>query len=107
MLPYYPGLRFKQGEYVAAGKLPADVQRYVEPRFVLPSLKEPDPALDRPLTLDEIAYLTGDRVGKHWPLRRAFFWTRTLSRATLEMWRSSVSSVLYGAGTHRWSRWLD
>lgn len=80
MLPYYPGLRFKQGEYFAAGKLPADVQRYVEPRFVLPSLTEPDPALDRPLTLDEIAHLTGDRVGKHWPIRRAFLDTHFIAR---------------------------
>lgn len=80
MLPYYPGLRFKAGEYVAAGKLPADVQRYVEPRFVLPSLTEPDPAMDRLLTLDEISHVTGDRVGKHWPLRRAFLDTHFIAR---------------------------
>lgn len=80
MLPYYPGLRFKEGEYVAAGKLPGDVQRYVEPRFVLPSLTEPDPAMDRLLTLDEIAHVTGDRVGKHWPLRRAFLDTHFIAR---------------------------
>jgi hypothetical protein len=80
MLPYYPGLRFKQGEYTAAGKLPADVQRFIEPRFVLPSLTEPDPALERPPTVDEIAHLTGDRVGKHWPIRRAFLDTHYIAR---------------------------
>ncbi|TIL82645.1 MAG: hypothetical protein E5Y89_04205 [Mesorhizobium sp.] len=80
MLPYYPGLRFKQGEYTAAGKLPADAQRFIEPRFVLPSLTEPDPALERTPTVDEIAHLTGDRVGKHWPIRRAFLDTHFIAR---------------------------
>lgn len=80
MLPYYPGLRFKQGEYTAAGKLPADVQRFIEPRFVLPSLTEPDPALERTPTVDEVAHLTGDRVGKHWPIRRAFLDTHFIAR---------------------------
>jgi hypothetical protein len=80
MLSYYPGLRFKQGEYTAAGKLPADIQRFVEPRFVLPSLIEADPALGRTPTQDEIAYLTGDRVGKNWPVRRAFLDTHFIAR---------------------------
>jgi hypothetical protein len=80
MLPYYPCLRFKQGEYTAAGKLPADVQRLIEPRFVLPTLTEPDPALERAPTVDEIAHLTGDRVGKHWPIRRAFLDTHFIAR---------------------------
>jgi len=80
MLPYYPALRFKQGEYTAAGKLPADIQRFIEPRFVLPSLIEPDPALERRPTVDEIAQLTGDRVGKHWPIRRAFLDTHYVAR---------------------------
>jgi hypothetical protein len=80
MLPYYPGLRFKQGEYTAAGKLPADVQRFIEPRFVLPPLTEPDPQLERTPTVDEIAHLTGNRVGKHWPTRRAFLDTHFIAR---------------------------
>lgn len=80
MLPYYPGLRFKKGEYTAAGKLPADVQHFVEPRFVLPSLTEFDPALERTPSADEIAHLTGDRVGKYWPIRRAFLDTHFIAR---------------------------
>lgn len=80
MFPYYPGLRFKQGEYVAAGKLPANVGQYVEPRFVLPSLTELDPALERTPTVDEIAHLTGARVGRHWPIRRAFLDTHFIAR---------------------------
>ncbi|MGN6365896.1 beta family protein [Asticcacaulis taihuensis] len=76
MLPYYPCLRFKQGEYVAMAKLPSDVLPYVEPRFVVPPPKERDPELGRVPNIDEIAHMTGDRVGKHWPLRRAFLDTR-------------------------------
>lgn len=79
MLPYYPGLRFKQGEYIAVGRLPADVQRFVEPRFVLPSLTEFDPALERPPLVDEIALLTGDRFSKHWPINRAFLDTHFIA----------------------------
>ncbi|MBZ9909846.1 beta family protein [Mesorhizobium sp. BR115XR7A] len=80
MLPYYPGLRFKQGEYTAAGKLPHDAQLFVEPRFVVPSLTEFDPALERTPTVDEIAHETGNRVGKHWPFKRAFLDTHFIAR---------------------------
>ena len=79
MLPYYPCLRFKQGEYTAMAKLPSDVLPFVEPRFVVPPPKEHDPELGRMPSMDEIAHITGDRVGKHWPLRRAFLDTRFVS----------------------------
>ncbi|ADU13144.1 beta family protein [Asticcacaulis excentricus] len=76
MLPYYPCLRFKQGEYIAMAKLPNDVAPHVEPRFVVPPPKDRDPELGRIPTIDEIAHITGDRIAKHWPLRRAFLDTR-------------------------------
>jgi hypothetical protein len=79
MLPYYPGLRFKQGEYFALGKLPRDMRRHIEPRFIVPPPKDFDPELERVPTLGEIAHLTGDRIGKHWPLHRAFLDTRFIA----------------------------
>ena len=72
MLPYYPALRFKQGEYRACWRIAPDIQRYVLPRFVIPPPKERDPETGSPLTPDEIAHFTGDRIGKHWPLHKAF-----------------------------------
>lgn len=99
MLPYYPGLRFKQGEYTAAGKLPADVQRFIEPRFVLPSLTETDPALERRPTVDEIAYLTGDRVRKHWPIRRAFLDTHFIARDLGDLGLLRLFRTVWGRNT--------
>lgn len=72
MLPYYPALRAKPGEFAACGRLPNRYQRYVCPRFVVPPPTEPDPEKGRAPTLDEIAHMMGDRLGKSWPHRRAF-----------------------------------
>ena len=72
MLPYYPALRAKPGEFAACGKLAARYQGYVCPRFVVPPPTEPDPEKGRAPTLDEIGYMMGDRLGKSWPHRRAF-----------------------------------
>lgn len=72
MLPYYPALRFKRGEYTASAKLALDIQKNVSPRFILPPPKEADPEKGRQLTNDEIAYLTGKRIGKFWPVRSAY-----------------------------------
>jgi hypothetical protein len=72
MLPYHPALRFKQGEYTAIAKIARDIQRKIQPRFIIPPPKENDPAKGRPLTPDEIAYETGHRIGKHWPFEVAF-----------------------------------
>ncbi|SEG79860.1 beta family protein [Bosea lathyri] len=72
MLPYCPGLRFKKGEYSAVANLMPDIQKFVEPRFVIPPPKEYDHELERVPTIDEIAYMTGERIGKNWPVRRAF-----------------------------------
>lgn len=72
MLPYHPALRFKQGEYIAGSRIARDIQRHVAPRFIIPPPKEADPEKGKPLTLEEIATLTGDRIGKHWPLYPAF-----------------------------------
>lgn len=72
MLPYCPGLRFKKGEYLAIASLLPDIQQFVEPRFVIPPPKEYDHDLKRVPTVDEIAYMTGERISKHWPIRRAF-----------------------------------
>lgn len=72
MLPYYPALRAKPGEFAACGRLAPRYQGYVCPRFVVPPPTEPDPEKGRVPTLDEIAYMMGDRLGKSWPHRRAF-----------------------------------
>lgn len=72
MLPYRPALRFKQGEYTAAGSIRADVQKYVRPYFILPPLIEKDPKLGRVLTHDEIATVTGGRIAKYWPRYPAY-----------------------------------
>lgn len=72
MLPYYPALRAKPGEFAACGKLAPRYQRHICPRFVLPPPMEPDPEIGRPPTLDEIGHMMGDRLGKSWPRRRAF-----------------------------------
>ncbi|MBX5135942.1 hypothetical protein HJB80_25375 [Rhizobium lentis] len=72
MLPYHPALRFKQGEYTAIAKIARDIQRQIQPRFIIPPPKESDPAKGRPLTPDEIAYETGRRIGKNWPFEVAF-----------------------------------
>lgn len=72
MLPYRPALRFKQGEYLAAARIPREIQKYIEPYFIIPPPKERDPEKGGPLTAEEIAQLTGERLGKHWPLYRAY-----------------------------------
>lgn len=72
MMPYYPALRFKQGEYYAGSRIGRDIQGYVQPRFIIPPPKESDPEKGSPLTVDEIAHWTGERIGKHWPLFPAF-----------------------------------
>jgi hypothetical protein len=72
MLPYRPALRFKQGEYLAAARIPRGIQKYIEPYFIIPPPKERDPEKGGPLTAEEIAQLTGERLGKHWPLYRAY-----------------------------------
>lgn len=72
MLPYHPALRFKQGEYIAGARVARDIQRHIQPRFIIPPPKEADPEKGRPLTADETAYLAGERIGKHWPFYPAF-----------------------------------
>ncbi len=72
MLPYYPALRAKPGEFAACGNLASRYQGYVCPRFVVPPPTEFDPEKGRVPTLDEIAHITGERLGKTWPHRRAF-----------------------------------
>ena len=72
MLPYHPTLRLKQGEYVAASRIAPGIQKYVRPRFVICPPKERDPEKGEPLTPDEIAHLSGERMGKYWPMRSAF-----------------------------------
>ncbi|ABS62010.1 hypothetical protein Plav_0387 [Parvibaculum lavamentivorans DS-1] len=72
MFTYYPSVRFKQGERYALYRMPQDMKRHVEPRLIAPPIKEYDPELGRIPTLDEVIYLTGERIGKHWPIGRAF-----------------------------------
>lgn len=76
MYDYHPALRFKQGEYTAAWKVSKGVQDRIVPLFIIPPPKEHDPELDRVPTLDEIGYLTGERIGKHWPIRAAYLDTQ-------------------------------
>ncbi|WP_429910578.1 beta family protein [Glycocaulis sp.] len=66
MFWYSPALRFKQGEYLAAARVAPDIRKHLEPRFIIPSLKDVDPEKGRPLSADELAYLTAERIGKHW-----------------------------------------
>src|SRR5690606_16918624 len=49
-----------------------DIQRQIQPRFIISPPKENDPAKGRPLTPDEIAHETGRRIGKSWPFEVAF-----------------------------------
>ena len=72
MIPYYPALRFKEGEYLAVSKLPDSIKRYFSPIFIIPPFKERDPEKGAPLTPDEIAYVTGERIGRYWPKNTAF-----------------------------------
>lgn len=72
MLPYRPAQRFKQGECLACAKVQPDMQKYLRPFFIIPPPKERDPEKGRPLTPDEIAYVSGERIGKHWPLYPAY-----------------------------------
>lgn len=72
MFPYYPALRAKPGEFAACGRLAARFQEHICPRFVVPPPTESDPEKGRVPTLDEVAYMMGDRLGKSWPHRRAF-----------------------------------
>jgi hypothetical protein len=81
MLPYYPALRAKPGEFAACGKLAPRYQRHVCPRFVVPPPTEPDPEKGRAPTLDEIAYMMGERLGKSWPHQRAFLDARLAASA--------------------------
>ncbi|WP_193187060.1 beta family protein [Nisaea sediminum] len=78
MLPYSPCLRFKLGECNALMSLSQVVRSKIQPRFVIPSLTEHDPELDRAPTSDEIAYITGERVGRFWPKGSAFLDARFL-----------------------------
>lgn len=72
ILPYHPALRLKLGEYVAASRIAPDIQRLVWPRFVICPLKERDPEKGVPLSPNEVAHFSGERMGKYWPLRPAF-----------------------------------
>lgn len=72
MLPYFPALRGKPGEFAACGHLPRRYQAYICPRFVVPPPNEPDPEKGRIPAPDEIARLVGERLGKSWPILPAF-----------------------------------
>ena len=76
MLPYRPALRFKQGEYNAAGRICPVMQQHIRPYFILPPIIERDPEKRRVLTDEEIAYVTGDRIGRHWPRLPAYMDTQ-------------------------------
>jgi hypothetical protein len=76
MLPYYPALRFKQGEYNALANIADDIRSHIQPRLIIPPPKERDPEKGSPLTAEEIAHVTGSRIGRHWPLAPAFLDTQ-------------------------------
>ena len=69
---YRPALRFKEGEYTALAALPEDMRREITPFFVIPPLSERDPEKGRSIRSDEIAYVTGERIGRYWPMRSAY-----------------------------------
>ena len=66
---YVPVLRLKKGEYLALAELATDVSERICPHFVVPPPSERDPEQRRVLTPDEIVHESGQRVGRHWPLR--------------------------------------
>lgn len=68
MLPYYPALRAKPGEFAACSNLARRFQSHVCPRFVIPPPGELDPEKGETLTADEVGHFTGHRIGKWWPL---------------------------------------
>ncbi|WP_417497366.1 beta family protein [Maricaulis sp.] len=72
MVIYRPALRFKEGEYTALSSLRADIRAQIIPYFVVPPLRERDPEKGRSLNADEIAYVVGDRIGRHWPILPAY-----------------------------------
>lgn len=80
MIRYYPALRAKKGEWAACAKLQPDIRSRIEPRFIIPPLRESDPELGRPPTVDEAAYITAERIRKHWPIHRAFLDTRYVAK---------------------------
>ncbi len=115
MFHYHPGLRFKLGEYTAVGRLPSDIKKFIEPRFILPPLTETDPALGRLPTVDEIAVLTGDRVGKHWSFGRGFLDTnyiapdlgdKGLLRLFSTVWSRNPNVVPVARGGRRLGAWV-
>lgn len=75
---YVPALRFKQGEYRGLARLATDVAERIVPRLVIPPPKDRDPEKGRRLTREEILYLTGRRIGQHWPMRPALLEPRFL-----------------------------
>lgn len=75
---YVPCVRAKPGEYRGLHNLSHDVKEKITPRLVVPPPKDKDPELGRPLTLEEIVYLTGKRTGEYWPFREAYLDTRFL-----------------------------
>lgn len=72
MFDYYFTARLKLGEYTALSRISAAIANQIKPIFVVPSPLEVDPEERRPLTIDELAYKTGSRLGKHWFQRVAF-----------------------------------
>lgn len=80
-ISYVPALRFKAGEYRALSRIAADVADRIVPRLILPLPGERDLEEKRVLTLDEVLYKTGQRIGRHWPLRPAFVEPRFLFSA--------------------------
>lgn len=72
MLPYTIAVRAKPGEFAACGRVERQFQPYLRPRFIVPPLRERDPAHGRALSPDEIAHVLGRRIGKNWPLQAGF-----------------------------------
>jgi len=77
---YSPVLRLKEGEYTALGEITSTVAERLLPLFVIPPPKERDPEFARELTVSELAYVPGQRIGRHWPLRQCLLDPRYLFR---------------------------
>ncbi len=80
MLPYFVGLRFKQGEIAASNKLPEQIRSNFTPYFIIPPPKEADKEAEGGLKLpyieDKIAYSIGEKIGKYWHSLPGFIDTR-------------------------------
>lgn len=87
MLPYYPALRAKPGEFAACCSIARRFQQHICPRFVIPPPGEVDPEIGHAPTADELGHFTGHRIGKWWPQYPGYldpqYWSTSLGHESV------------------------